>query len=64
MDTPQKCHFTLGFCTLTFLIAGCPKLASGLQFYSCCMSTDGGGVNHVDLHMHTSHLLSKLQLHV
>jgi hypothetical protein len=23
-DTPQKCHFTLGFCMLNFLIAGCP----------------------------------------
>jgi hypothetical protein len=23
-DTPQKCHFTLGFCMLTFSIAGCP----------------------------------------
>jgi hypothetical protein len=22
-DTPQKCHFTLGFCMLNFLIAGC-----------------------------------------
>jgi hypothetical protein len=23
-DTPQKCHFTLRFCMLHFLIAGCP----------------------------------------
>jgi hypothetical protein len=23
-DTPQKCHFTLGFCILNFSIAGCP----------------------------------------
>jgi hypothetical protein len=23
-DTPQKCHFTLEFCMLNFLIAGCP----------------------------------------
>jgi hypothetical protein len=24
-DTPQKCHFTLGFCMLNVSIAGCPQ---------------------------------------
>jgi hypothetical protein len=24
-DTPQKCHFTLGFCILNVSIAGCPQ---------------------------------------
>jgi hypothetical protein len=26
-DTPQKCHFTQGFCILNFSIAGCPRKA-------------------------------------
>jgi hypothetical protein len=24
-DTPQKCHFTLGFCMLNFSVEGCPQ---------------------------------------
>ncbi len=24
-DTPQKCHFTLGFCKGNFSISGCPS---------------------------------------
>jgi hypothetical protein len=29
LDTLQKCHFTLGFCKLNFLIAGVPVVNRG-----------------------------------
>jgi hypothetical protein len=35
-DTPQKCHFTLGFCMLNVSIAGCPKIAK-IKMCACKM---------------------------
>ncbi len=32
-DTPQKCHFTLGFYMLNFLIVGCPWGATCLSYW-------------------------------
>jgi hypothetical protein len=37
-DTPQKCHFTLGFCMLIFSIPGCPRGIPGIMHTSVtCM---------------------------
>jgi hypothetical protein len=33
-DTPQKCHFTLGFCMLKFSIVGCPRAGNRSPFIS------------------------------